>query len=298
MTTLDDKLLGEKLQNYCSSSESEEEPDNQDTRHGAKKDTMKFIPESEIKESEESLNWKGKAANTGPKGVIKDWQRFKQLENEKSAETDAEKARLIKKLAMTCKSGDLDELAEKHNLPKPAQQQQAQAEADDDLMDDEFFQEYIKKKFMEMNKKLNSLPKFGEVKELTNDTFLTEIDNENKNVKILIHIYDQKIPECRLMNECLDQLSKDYVVVKFCKIRSAEINLSEKFKKIGCPALLIYQNGELIGNFVKMNDEFGDEFCASDVENFLLEQGYLPSLDVNTIRDGVCSKNNLSDDDE
>lgn len=116
---------------------------------------MKFIPESEIKKSEESLNWKGKAANTGPKGVIKDWQRFKQLENEKTAETDAEKARLIKKLAMTCKSADLDELAEKHNLPKP--EQQAQAEADDDLMDDEFFQEYIKKKFMEMNKKLNDL---------------------------------------------------------------------------------------------------------------------------------------------
>lgn len=296
MTTLDDKLLGEKLQNYCSSSESEDEPDNPDSRHGAKKDTMKFIPESEIKESEESLNWKGKAANTGPKGVIKDWQRFKQLENEKTAETDAEKAQLIKKLAMTCKSADLDELAEKHNLPKPAQQ--AQADPDDDLMDDEFFQEYIKKKLMEMNKKLNNLPRFGEVKELTNETFLAEIDNENKNVKILIHIYDQKIPECRLMNECLVQLAKDYVVVKFCKIRSAEINLSEKFKKIGCPALLIYQNGELIGNFVKMNDEFGDEFCASDVENFLLEQGYLPSLDVNTIRDGVCSKNNLSDDDE
>ena len=31
------------------------------------------------------------------------------------------------------------------------------------------------------------------------------------------------------MNECLVQLAQDYVVVKFCKIRSAEINLSEKF---------------------------------------------------------------------
>ena len=131
------------------------EPENPDSRHGAKKDTMKFIPESEIKESEESLSWKGKAANTGPKGVIKDWQRFKQLENEKTAETEAEKARLIKKLAMTCKSADLDEHLEKNNLSK----QQAQADAADemDLMEDEFFQEYIKKKFMEMNKKLSNL---------------------------------------------------------------------------------------------------------------------------------------------
>ena len=44
-----------------------------------------------------------------------------------------------------------------------------------------------------------------------------------------------------------------------------------KKRKMGCPALLIYKNAELIGNFVRMGDEFGDEFCASDVENFLLE---------------------------
>ena len=42
-------------------------------------------------------------------------------------------------------------------------------------------------------------------------------------------------------------------------------------RKMGCPALLIYKNAELIGNFVRMGDEFGDEFCSSDVENFLLE---------------------------
>lgn len=295
MATLDDKLLGEKLQNYCSSSESEDEKPNeeeQDRRGRAKKTGgMKFVPESEVVADE---NWKGYATNTGPKGVIKDWQRFKQLESEKNQESDAEKRRLCKKLAMTCNSADLDGIVEKPNKPAKI----VEEFNEDDLMEDEFFQEYIKKKFMEMNKKLSDLPKFGEVLELVNETFLTEIDNENKNVKILIHIYDQKIPECRLMNECLEQICKDYLVVKFCKIKSGEVNLSEKFKKMGCPALLIYQNGELIGNFVKMNDEFGDEFCASDVENFLLEQGYLPSLEVSTIRDSVPSKKALSDDDD
>ena len=28
-------------------------------------------------------DWDGSSANTGPKGVIKDWQRYKQLETEK-----------------------------------------------------------------------------------------------------------------------------------------------------------------------------------------------------------------------
>lgn len=33
-------------------------------------------------------------------------------------------------------------------------------------------------------------PRFGKVLELTNEKFLDEIDNENKNVTIIIHIYD------------------------------------------------------------------------------------------------------------
>ena len=138
-------------------------------------------------------------------------------------------------------------------------------------------------------------PRFGKVLELTNDMFLSEIDKEHKDVTIIIHIYDQKMSECKLMNECLETIAKDYAVVKFCKVKSTEINLSDKFvgtlflliiiylfafifvflfilkRKSGVPALLIYKNGELIGNFVKMAEEFGDEFVASDVENFLLE---------------------------
>lgn len=33
-------------------------------------------------------------------------------------------------------------------------------------------------------------PRFGKVIEITNENFLEQIDNENKNVTIIIHIYD------------------------------------------------------------------------------------------------------------
>jgi hypothetical protein len=48
MTTLDDRLLGEKLQNYCSSSEDEGR-DSDDEGDKQEKSTTKFIPESELK---------------------------------------------------------------------------------------------------------------------------------------------------------------------------------------------------------------------------------------------------------
>ena len=35
--------------------------------------------------------------------------------------------------------------------------------------------------------------------------------------------------ECKLMNQCLDDIAKDYPTVKVCKIKSIEINLSDKF---------------------------------------------------------------------
>lgn len=46
--------------------------------------------------------------DAGPKGVINDWRRFKQLETEQREEQCREMERLIKKLSMTCRS-HLDE---------------------------------------------------------------------------------------------------------------------------------------------------------------------------------------------
>ena len=281
MATLDDKLLGEKLHNYCSSSSSEEEDNNDDDdRRTRKSRGLKFIPESKLTDQTERNMRRGAGAeNTGPKGVIKDWQRFKQLENEKNTESQEERLRIAKRLAMTCRSDDLDKEISKEQCSSK-QEQTSVDNIEKELLDDEFFQEYLKKRLDEMQKKVVSLPRFGKVVELTTETYLNEIDNENPNVTIIIHIYDQKITECKTMNNCLDDIASQYPIVKCCKVRSSEINLTDKFRKLGCPALLIYKNKELIGNFVKMADEFGDEFVTSDVENFLIEQGFLPSEDI------------------
>ena len=39
----------------------------------------------------------------------------------------------------------------------------------------------------------------------------------------------------------------------------------------GCPALLVYKSGDLIGNFIRISDDLGDDFFATDIESFLLE---------------------------
>ena len=63
MATLEDKILGEKLHNYCSSSE---ESDNEDS--GAESKKPNKASAAETKEPAEVNKWEGTSTNTGPKG--------------------------------------------------------------------------------------------------------------------------------------------------------------------------------------------------------------------------------------
>ena len=80
MATLDDKLLGEKLHYYCSSSEDEGEGSEDEAGAGARSRGPQQAPASSSQGQGQA--WDGSSANTGPKGVLKDWQRYKQLETE------------------------------------------------------------------------------------------------------------------------------------------------------------------------------------------------------------------------
>lgn len=43
----------------------------------------------------------------------------------------------------------------------------------------------------------------------------------------------------------------------------------------GLPAILVYKKGEVIGNFVRLTDEFGDDMYLADIESFLIEYVYV-----------------------
>lgn len=57
---------------------------------------------------------------------------------------------------------------------------------------------------------------------------------------------------------------------------SVKVQNSTLQAKRGVPALLVYRGGMLIGNFIRLSDELGDDFFAADVESFLAEHGMLP----------------------
>ncbi|KAL8174183.1 UNVERIFIED_CONTAM: hypothetical protein K2H54_039920 [Gekko kuhli] len=279
MTTLDDKLLGEKLQYYYSSSEDEdsdrEERDDHDEEHNSHP-----VP------AEVELSSDGSAVNTGPKGVINDWRRFKQLETEQREEQCREMERLIKKLSMTCRS-HLDEeedqkkqkeLQEKLNGKLTLQEYSMLHEGADD---EEFLQQYRKQRMEEMRRQLQSGQQFKQVFEIpSGEAFLDTIDKGHKNTLVMIHIYEDDVPGAEALNGCMICLAAEYPAVKFCRVRSSLIGASAHFTNNALPTLLVYKGGELIGNFVRITDQLGEDFFAVDLEAFLQECGLLPEKDL------------------
>lgn len=282
MSTLENKILGEKLHYYCSSSSEDEENDSADSDKEIEDEKYPQIITDSIEPS--FSEWDGTSSNTGPKGVIKDWQRYKQLQAEKRDEQDKERIKLMKKLSLTCRSS-LDEEKEKIMQTDPDLAE---------LLTDEFLLEYQKQRMKEMLAKTEKL-RFGRIINLeTADQFLEAIDNEEKSITIIVHIYENNIPGCEAMNGSLISVADNYPYVKFCKILGSVAGLSKHFKKEGVPALLVYKAGQIIGNFVHITDYLGEDFYASDVENFLIEHGMLTDkncIPVITIQD----KHTLSD---
>ncbi|CAD1469036.1 unnamed protein product [Heterotrigona itama] len=262
MSTIEDKILGEKLHYYCSSSSEDEN----DSANSDKETENEKYPQIITDSIEPSFSeWDGTSSNTGPKGVIKDWQRYKQLQAEKREEQEKERLQLIKKLSLTCRSS-LDEEKEKIIQSDPDLAE---------LLTDEFLLEYQKQRMKEMLARTKKL-RFGRVINLeTADQFLEAIDNEDKSVTIVVHIYEPNIPGCEAMNGSLISVAEDYPLVKFCKILGSVAGLSKHFKKEGVPALLVYKAAQVIGNFVHVTDYLGVDFYASDVEAFLIEQRML-----------------------
>lgn len=266
MATLEDKILGEKLQNYCSSSEDEGGSDYEDSRSGDEEGNPPAPKQSA--EPPPVNSWSGSASNTGPKGVLEDWRRYKQLEAESRVELEKERIALAKKLTLTVKP------------EREAAEDKKTEELEDELnelIDEEFLLKYQQQRMQELMNQLHKTPKFGKIINLTTqEEFLNAIDKEDQKVQVIIHIYNNKQKACETMDGCLKVLAADYPTTKFCRIAVDVTGLSRHFRVEGVPALLVYKAGQIIGNFVQLATELGNDFFATDVERFLIEYGMLP----------------------
>lgn len=207
---------------------------------------------------------------TGPKGCIADYKAFKKEQEKYREEKKKELVELAKR--MTLSSGKTDEKNKKKE------------EEEDEFFSDEdaFMNDYRLRRIEEITNLYESKKRFGNYKEIDIDGYLTEIDDEDKNVFVCIHLYEPMLPACRQMNFCLAYFAKDFPKIKFRYILASKV--SEKFgdgSGAGLPALLIYKGGELFHNLVDVKEEMGtEEFAIPELQQLFLRKDLINDHDM------------------
>jgi hypothetical protein len=293
MATLDDKLLGEKTHYYCSSSEDEDDSPSREEK-------MNEVDAAPPSSNAVMDDWQGYSTNTGPKGVINDFQRWKRLESEKRVENEVERLALANKLSFACQTErEQQESQDKHNS------------LDDDLdnlldnTDDVMLQEFMKKRMEEMMNRTKAVKTFGNLVRCSHGSqFLNEIEKETPDIKVICALYSLQQKDGYQLSKIFEDLAKMHPSIKFISVEVSSAGMSTHFEEKGCPAILVYKQAALIGNFVRVTDSIGKNFVTEDVEGFLVDHGYL--TDSKCIPDIVSSKfrnsasqekDNSSDDD-
>ena len=242
--------------NYVSSSDEERESGDDsaypESKCNVRPPTMNVCPRS------------GSGANTGPKGVIRDREHYKELrEQEEAWISHQQRGKSQKQPAPIQNRWDENELLE--------------------LESDQFLQQYREKRLREMRaaaaRSGQTAQRFGSLLHLSASTFIPAVDNEQPSVYVVVHISDDSVEACSAMNGCLTYLASEYTQAKFCCLPSSDAPVSCQFKSEGVPALLVYRGGELIGNFIRVSDQLGEDFYASELEKFLVDNDCLPSTD-------------------
>ncbi|KAM4721175.1 phosducin [Rhinophrynus dorsalis] len=227
---------------------------------------------------EEETDFEGSAMNTGPKGVIHDWRKFKLVSEDQEA-IPPNKKEILRQMSSPYKSFSKDEKDTKEKFTRKMSVQEY--ELINDKEDENCLQKYRKQCMQDMHQRLSFGPKYGLLYELkSGDEFLEAIEKERKSTTVIVHIYTDDIKGCEALNNCLTCLALEYPTVKFCKIKAANTGAGERFSRDVLPTLLVYKAGELISNFISVTEHLNEEFFAVDVESFLNEYGLLPEREV------------------
>ncbi|XP_051133147.1 uncharacterized protein LOC127252852 isoform X3 [Andrographis paniculata] len=163
---------------------------------------------------------------------------------------------------------------------------------EDDLDDDRFLDEYRKKRLAELREAVK-VAKFGSVIPISGSDFVREVSQAPQDVWVVVLLYKDGFPECRLLLQCLEDLAKKYPATKFVKIISTEC--IPNYPDLNLPTILVYNNSAVKATHVGIRS-FGRRctpesvavvLCQSDP---VLDNGHSGEQSRDDVLDGVRKK--------
>ena len=145
----------------------------------------------------------------------------------------------------------------------------------DELEDEEeerVLEMYKKQRIAEM-KALQEKSKYGEVKEITGEDYIREVNKAGDGVHVVLHLYRQGITLCALINQQLSLLAAKFPAVKFLK--SISTTCIPNYPDRNLPTIFHYFEGELKSQFCGPMAFRGNNQTVDELEYMLGQKGAL-----------------------
>ncbi|XP_057338744.1 viral IAP-associated factor homolog [Microplitis mediator] len=166
----------------------------------------------------------------------------------------------------------------------------------EDEEDEKVIEEYKRKRLAEM-KALLSESKYGDVKEISAQDYVAEVNNAGEGVWVVLHLYKSGIPLCTLINQYLTSLATKFPTTKFLK--SISTTCIPNWPDKNLPTIFIYHNGDMVKQIIGPIELRGMKLTEPELEWMLGEA--VPSKIKEDpkpkIRDVLFSNLRLNDND-
>lgn len=281
MAGLEDTILKKNVPGKCSTwSDYKDEEDFDDTSltnsNGHHRQQQQHIPQ---------IQNSGRRYNTGVKGILADHKEAKELEKIILAQEQIRREEAFRRATEGARLNPGETSYSLASIERRKYEEGNKEENDnisessddeDDFLDDEnddFLNNYRQMRLTELQG--NAVPIFTNVKELTTaNEFSNMIDETDSRIFCIIHLFDDDIKSCRLLNQYFDALARKMDRCRFLRMEASIVH--QNFDPIGFPCVLIYKGGSEVANltpitlmFKKPQSSSGSHFTIEDVESVL-----------------------------
>ncbi|CAG9127980.1 unnamed protein product [Plutella xylostella] len=140
----------------------------------------------------------------------------------------------------------------------------------EDSEDETVLEAYRQKRIAEL-KRLSEKPKFGDVKEVSGQDYVQEVNKAGDNIWVVIHLYKQGIQQCALLNQHFRQLAAKFPYTKFLK--AVAQTCIPNFPERNLPSVFVYFEGDMKKQFVGPHELRGTALTVEELEFILGQAG-------------------------
>ncbi|KAL8292378.1 hypothetical protein RQP46_001844 [Phenoliferia psychrophenolica] len=98
---------------------------------------------------------------------------------------------------------------------------------------------------------------FGHLREIGMDQFLTAVEEEDPDVAVVLHLYEPGIEACFTLNTHLSSLARAYPHTKFIRALATEVDFAADNEDDALPTVIVYRGGELESTLVRLDRDWG-----------------------------------------